>query len=202
MVHLLKFALFGLNMRPVVRATEMFIFLVGLGIMCYTTRRGMQHHFLLSSSGNWRRWRRRHHAHAWLDRKHSKAHATHTCKLQCMLSTCLLVLFFLFLRSWLCWDCHVPFCCVAATSRWQFGHLYSRVLMPMMASTHSASATSAYSTLLSAFRPFSCGGTGMLSMSCVSTWYLTPAQDMHCSCCSSANANVSVGLGSPLPSCG
>jgi hypothetical protein len=108
--HLLKFAFFGLNMHPVVRATRVFIFLVGLGITRYTTRRGTQRRFFLRSSGNWRRRRRRHHAHAWLDRKHSEAHASHTCELRSdALSTCLLVLFLLFLKSRLCWDCRVPF---------------------------------------------------------------------------------------------
>jgi hypothetical protein len=108
--HLLKFALFSLDMHPVVRATRVFIFLVGLGITRYTTRRGTRRRFFLRSSGNWRRRRRRYHAHAWLNRKHSEAHASHTCELRSdALSTCLLVLFLLFLRSRLCRDCRVPF---------------------------------------------------------------------------------------------
>ena len=90
--------------------------------------------------------------------------------------------------------------CVAVTSRWQLGHLYSRPSALMTVPTHSVSATSSYITCPSASRPFSRAGTGTLSTSCASTRYRTPAHAVHCNRCSSANANVSVGSGSSLVS--
>ncbi len=85
--------------------------------------------------------------------------------------------------------------CVAATSRRQFGHLYSRTSTPMTASTHSVIVTSSYSTFPSASFPFSRAATGTLSTSCASTRYRTLAHAVHCRRCSSAKAKVSVGSG-------